>query len=52
VDELADIWCAWVEMELRSKQFKGALELCRRVTASVPERRERAKTDAHKPVQV
>lgn len=33
VDNLASIWCEWAEMELRHKNFKGALELMRRATA-------------------
>lgn len=33
VDHLASIWCEWAEMELRHKNFKGALELMRRATA-------------------
>lgn len=30
VDDLASIWCAWVEMYLRHQDFKHALELARR----------------------
>lgn len=30
VDDLASIWCAWVEMYLRHQKFKRALELVRR----------------------
>ncbi|ONI10231.1 hypothetical protein PRUPE_4G035800 [Prunus persica] len=33
VDNLASLWCEWAEMELRHKNFKGALELMRRATA-------------------
>lgn len=33
VEHLASVWCAWAEMELRHKNFKGALELMRRATA-------------------
>ncbi|EYU39878.1 hypothetical protein MIMGU_mgv1a019156mg, partial [Erythranthe guttata] len=33
VDHLASVWCEWAEMELRHKNFKGALELMRRATA-------------------
>lgn len=33
VDNLASVWCEWAEMELRHKNFKGALELMRRATA-------------------
>ncbi|KAK4397071.1 Pre-splicing factor SYF1 [Sesamum angolense] len=32
VDHLASVWCEWAEMELRHKNFKGALELMRRAT--------------------
>ncbi|XP_954620.1 rna-processing protein, putative [Theileria annulata] len=30
VDDLATLWCCWVEMYLRHKQFKKALEISRR----------------------
>ncbi|KAL8138002.1 hypothetical protein V2J09_004003 [Rumex salicifolius] len=33
VDHLASVWCDWAEMEIRHKNFKGALELMRRATA-------------------
>lgn len=33
VDNLVSVWCEWAEMELRHKNFKGALELIRRATA-------------------
>ncbi|KAE8659730.1 putative ribonuclease H protein [Hibiscus syriacus] len=33
VDHLASVWAEWAEMELRHKNFKGALELMRRATA-------------------
>ena len=33
IDHLASVWCEWAEMELRQKNFKGALELLRRATA-------------------
>lgn len=33
VDHLASIWCEWAEMELRHRNFKGALDLMRRATA-------------------
>jgi pre-mRNA-splicing factor SYF1 len=29
-DDLATVWCAWVEMELRVKNYQKALELTRR----------------------
>ena len=33
VDDLATVWCEWAEMELRHKNFKGALDLMQRATA-------------------
>lgn len=33
VDNLASVWCEWAEMEIRHRNFKGALELLRRATA-------------------
>ncbi|KAI8608801.1 hypothetical protein BC830DRAFT_915174 [Chytriomyces sp. MP71] len=32
VDDLAELWCQWAEMELRHKQFKKALEVMGRAT--------------------
>ncbi|KAJ3266945.1 pre-mRNA-splicing factor syf1 [Chytriomyces hyalinus] len=32
VDDLAELWCQWAEMELRHKQFKRALEVMGRAT--------------------
>uniref|UniRef100_A0A1J3EVD1 Pre-mRNA-splicing factor SYF1 n=1 Tax=Noccaea caerulescens TaxID=107243 RepID=A0A1J3EVD1_NOCCA len=53
VDHLASVWCEWAEMELRHKNFKGALELMRRATA-VPtaEVRRKVATDGNEPVQM
>lgn len=34
VDDLASVWCEWAEMELRHKNFKAALEVMRRATAT------------------
>ncbi|XP_022142130.1 pre-mRNA-splicing factor SYF1 [Momordica charantia] len=53
VDNLASIWCEWAEMELRHKNFKGALELMRRATAepSVEVKRKVA-ADGNEPVQM
>ncbi|EOA19859.1 hypothetical protein CARUB_v10000110mg, partial [Capsella rubella] len=53
VDHLASVWCEWAEMELRHKNFKGALELMRRATA-VPtvEVRRRVAADGNEPVQM
>ena len=50
VDDLASIWAEWVEMELRHKNFKKALELVRRATASPPRSRSRS-DEAGLPVQ-
>ncbi|KAG6437413.1 hypothetical protein SASPL_102329 [Salvia splendens] len=32
VDDLASVWCEWVEMELRHDNLKGAVELLQRAT--------------------
>ncbi|WZZ01392.1 hypothetical protein YC2023_073720 [Brassica napus] len=49
VDHLATVWCEWAEMELRHKNFKGALELMRRATAvpTVEVRRRVAAADGN-----
>ncbi|EXB51813.1 Pre-mRNA-splicing factor SYF1 [Morus notabilis] len=53
VDNLASIWCEWAEMELRHKNFKGALELMRRATAEPSvEVKRRVAADGSEPVQV
>ncbi|GLC45042.1 hypothetical protein PLESTB_001462400 [Pleodorina starrii] len=36
VDDLAQVWCEWVEMELRHSNFKRALELVTRVLTPPP----------------
>lgn len=53
VDHLASVWCEWAEMELRHKNFKGALDLMRRATA-VPsvEVKRRVAADGYEPVQM
>lgn len=53
VDHLASVWCEWAEMELRHKNFKGALELMRQATA-VPsvEVKRRVAADGNEPVQM
>ncbi|KAK7331774.1 hypothetical protein VNO80_28514 [Phaseolus coccineus] len=53
VDNLATVWCEWAEMELKHKNFKGALELMRRATAepSVEVKRKVA-ADGNEPVQM
>ncbi|KAK9267469.1 hypothetical protein L1049_009895 [Liquidambar formosana] len=53
VDNLASIWCEWAEMELRHKNFKGALELMRRATAEPSvEVKRRVAADGNEPVQM
>ncbi|CAJ2648726.1 unnamed protein product [Trifolium pratense] len=53
VDNLASVWCEWAELELKHKNFKGALELMRRATAepSVEVKRKVA-ADGNQPVQM
>ncbi|CAI9087648.1 OLC1v1021777C1 [Oldenlandia corymbosa var. corymbosa] len=53
VDHLASVWCEWAEMEVRHKNFKGALDLMRRATA-VPsvEVKRRVAADGNEPVQM
>lgn len=53
VDHLASVWCEWAEMELRHKDFKGALELMRRATAEPSaEVKRRVAADGNEPVQM
>ncbi|KAK6151987.1 hypothetical protein DH2020_014622 [Rehmannia glutinosa] len=53
VDHLASIWCEWAQMELRHKNFKGALELMRRATAEPSvEVKRRVAADGNEPVQI
>ncbi|KZV27511.1 hypothetical protein F511_04562 [Dorcoceras hygrometricum] len=53
VDHLASVWCEWAEMELRNKNFKGALDLMRRATAEPSaEVKRRVAADGNKPVQI
>ncbi|XP_023752205.1 uncharacterized protein LOC111900559 [Lactuca sativa] len=53
VDNLASVWCEWAEMELRHKNFKGALELMRRATAEPSvEVKRRVAADGNEPVQI
>lgn len=53
VDDLASVWCEWAEMELRHKNFKGALDLMQRATAepSVAVKRKVAE-QGEEPVQL
>lgn len=50
VDDLASIWTEWIEMELRHKNFKKALELARRAT-SLPSRLRSRDDEVGLPVQ-
>ncbi|KAL3615365.1 hypothetical protein CASFOL_041026 [Castilleja foliolosa] len=53
VDHMASVWCEWVEMELRHKNFKDALELMRRATAEPSaEVKRRVAADGDEPVQM
>ncbi|XP_042474923.1 pre-mRNA-splicing factor SYF1 [Macadamia integrifolia] len=53
VDNLASVWCEWAEMELRHKNFKGALELMKRATAEPSvEVKRRVAADGNEPVQM
>ncbi|XXG46700.1 hypothetical protein AAC387_Pa02g1477 [Persea americana] len=53
LDNLASVWCEWAEMELRHKNFKGALELMRRATAEPSvEVKRRVAADGNEPVQM
>ncbi|KAI9328612.1 hypothetical protein BDR26DRAFT_786029, partial [Obelidium mucronatum] len=36
VDDLAELWCQWAEMELRHKEFKRALDVMGRATVPPP----------------
>ncbi|KAL9142370.1 hypothetical protein ABFS82_14G165300 [Erythranthe guttata] len=53
VDHLASVWCEWAEMELRHKNFKGALELmCRATAEPLDEVKRRVAVDGNEPVQM
>lgn len=53
VDNLASVWCEWAEMELRHKNFQGALDLMRRATAQPSvEVKRRVAADGNEPVQM
>ncbi|KAM7476712.1 hypothetical protein LguiB_023955 [Lonicera macranthoides] len=53
VDNLASVWCEWAEMELKHKNFGGALELMRRATAEPSvEVKRRVAADGNEPVQI
>ncbi|XWS19532.1 hypothetical protein CRYUN_Cryun31cG0024000 [Craigia yunnanensis] len=53
VDHLASVWAEWAEIELRHKNFKGALELMRRATAEpTVEVKRRVAADGNEPVQM
>ncbi|KAL8555465.1 hypothetical protein ACS0TY_003319 [Phlomoides rotata] len=53
LDHLASVWCEWAEMELRHKNFKGALELmCRATAEPSAEVKRRVAADGNEPVQM
>nr|XP_043629863.1 pre-mRNA-splicing factor SYF1-like [Erigeron canadensis] len=53
VDSLVSVWCEYAEMELRHKNFKGALELMRQATAEPSvEVKRRVAADGNEPVQI
>ena len=52
VDDLATVWCEWAEMELRAKNFSGALQLMKRATALPPKQQQQRGAKAEElPVQ-
>ena len=51
VDELATVWCEWAEMELRAKNFGGALQLMKRATALPVQKLQRGAKAEELPVQ-
>ncbi|KAK6266793.1 hypothetical protein QUC31_017630 [Theobroma cacao] len=53
VDHLANVWVEWAEIELRLKNFKGALELMRRATTEPSIKvKSRGAADENEPVQM
>ncbi|MCL7025668.1 hypothetical protein MKW94_007057 [Papaver nudicaule] len=53
VDNLASVWCAWIEMELLQNNFEGARELMRRATAEPSvEVQRRVAAAGNEPVQM
>eukprot|EP00898_Chlorokybus_atmophyticus_P007007 jgi/Chlat1/7307/Chrsp58S06932 len=50
IDDLATVWCEWAEMELRHKNFKGALDVMKKAT-SAPVVRRTAGNKEELPVQ-
>ena len=36
VDDLASVWCEWVEMELRHNNYEDGLKLMQKATAPPP----------------
>lgn len=51
VEDLATVWCMWVEMELLHQNHAQALELCRRATTEVKRKRKRGTTEEPLTVQ-
>ncbi|XP_058768920.1 uncharacterized protein LOC131642717 [Vicia villosa] len=53
VDNLASVWCEWAELELKHRNFKGALELMRLATAEPSvEVKLKVAADGNQPVQM
>ncbi|CAI9087637.1 OLC1v1021756C1 [Oldenlandia corymbosa var. corymbosa] len=53
MDDLASVWCEWVEMEVRHKNFKKALDLMSRAIAKPSvEVKRRVAADGNEPVQM
>jgi len=53
MDDLTSVWCEWAEMDLRQKNFKGALELRRQATTEPSvEVKHRVVADGNEPVQM
>ncbi|XP_058777306.1 uncharacterized protein LOC131651654 [Vicia villosa] len=53
VDNLVGVWCEWVKLEWKHKNFTGATELMRRPTAEPPvEVKLKVVTDGIQPVQM
>lgn len=45
VEDLATVWCMWVEMELQHHNHNQALDLCRKATVETKRKRKRGTTD-------
>jgi len=51
VNDLASVWCAWIETELVRENYVKALELCRRCTTEPPMKRKRDQQNGADTVQ-